>query len=104
MRKIFKIGFWLVIIAVVGWVVIGIVDSCQGDDLAKPPDFDKAPYRVLIKANHNILYTNDYHKEGTIHYLDGYWEQIKGKYKYRKALLPIDEKTFGEVVVTTRRY
>ena len=92
----------MVIVAIV-WFGIGIVDSCCGEGLANPPDPDKAHYRLLIKANQNILYTNDYHMDGTVHYLDGYWEQIKDKYKYRKGILPLDEKTFGDIIVTIRR-
>lgn len=103
MKKIFKIGFWIVVIAVIIWVGIGVVDSCQGDTSAKPPDPDDAHYRVLIKSNHNILYTNDYYMEGSVHYLNGYYEQIKDKYKYRKGILPLDEKTFGDIQVTIRR-
>ena len=103
MKKVIKIGFWIVLIAVIVWFGVGIVDSCRGDTSAKPPDVNKALYRLLIKANHNILYTNDYHKEGNIHYLDGYWEQINDKYKYRKGMLPLDENTFGEIKVTVRR-
>lgn len=103
MKKIFKIGFWIIVIGVLIWVGIGVIDSCQGDTSAKPPDVEKAHYRILVKANHNILYTNDYHKDGTTHYLDGYWEQINDKYKYRKGILPLDENTFGEIKVTIRR-
>lgn len=103
MKKIIKIGFWIILIGVIIWVGIGIVDSCRGDNGVNPPDPEKAHYRLLIKANRNVLYTNDYNKDGTIYFLNGYWEQIDNKYKYRKGTLQLDELTFGEIKITVRR-
>jgi len=103
MKKVIKIGFWIILIGVIIWFAVGIIDSCRDESGVKPPDINKAIYRVTIQSNQNVLYTNNYNREGSIHHLNGYFEQIKGKYKYRDTILSLDEYSFGKVNVTVRK-
>jgi len=102
MKRYIKILLLLILLLGIAWIIIGVVDSCQGDDLAKPPDVTKALYKVQVMANRNILYTNDYEKDGAEYLINGYWEQIKGKYRYRDSQLILSEYTFGEIKITVR--
>lgn len=76
------------------------------DNSGKPPDLpdvEKARYVVYIKANSNVLFTNDYRNDHDgVYVLDGYWELDDNKYKYREIELWLDEAVFGEIEIKRR--
>lgn len=101
MKKFFKFIMWVVIIIFLAWVGTGVVKSC-GSDTIKLPDVSKARYEVLITANRNVLYTNEYTQDGTVYVLHGFWHCINDKYRYSKLDLSLDTKTFGPIKINRR--
>jgi len=88
--------------------------NCRGtkDNNPTPPAVEKAGYIIKIKVTGRILYTNDVKlasvpdydttKGYKIYTLSGYWEVVKDKYVYRKNILSLSEKLFGEIIFEKR--
>lgn len=100
------IGVLLIVFLIVAASYIGLTiygnTSCSQIKAAEPPSVDKAGYMIEIDANNNILYTNDYYYEDSMHVLNGWYEEISGKYIYREFILVLDETTFGNIIVERR--
>jgi len=99
----------LILVAIVA--VIAYFATCayanlvafQYDGMPKLPSVSKASHSFRIMNTGNTLMSSDYEQQGDIYILHGYWEQVKDKYEYRKGVIILDKKIFGEIRVTERR-
>ena len=99
--KLLVIGFLIIGVVYLGaCVYANFIQSSPGE--YKLPPIDKAQYEVIINNTNNVLYTNTYGTNGTEVILQGYWEFIGNKYKYRDNQITLDKKVFGEIIIRRR--
>ena len=103
-RKIVGIGILAIIVLIVcygGLVIYGNVTALKGNSYSLP-DMEEAQYSVRVQNTGLYLYSDDVNQDGDIIVIDGYWELVGQKFKYREATLILDKGIFGEIRVSTR--
>ncbi len=105
LKKILLVLVTLIILSGIIWVGLSIyVNFFRQPEGALPdmPDSSKAAYIVLIKNTGNLLLTDEYKKQGDIYILQGYWELVEGKWRFRKTELKLNEGIFGKIEIERR--
>jgi len=110
-----KINDWLSILlkvmaicaVIIGltWFGISIYGNVGGSpsDVPAPPNVSKAQYSFSLKATGQEIYTDEYIDYGNGQYeLDGYYELVSGKWKYRDSTLTLDKYYFGDIAISQR--
>lgn len=99
MRKLF-LGLAIFIIAVIviygGIVIYGNFYEYDKNSF-NVPNVNNATYKAVIRNTGNTLYSDDGEKTGSIVVLNGYWELVGQKYKYRNDTAILDENIFGPI-------
>ncbi len=66
------------------------------------PDSNKAQYEVVVTATGTTLYSDEVLQNGAIIKLEGYFEMVDGKWRYRDGEITLDQDIFGKIVVRRR--
>jgi len=105
MKRIIQVGVILVIgfILVYGGIVIYGNFFALNAAPYSMPDSDKASHSITIKNTGNTLLSNNVEQIGSVVILDGYWELVGQKFKYRDDKLVLDRVVFGPVTVRARQ-
>jgi hypothetical protein len=98
------------IIVAVFWAGISIyVNITENDNptgILKPPEIADAGYIIIFKTTGQVIFTdsivtvNEAARE--IYTVSGYYENIKGKFRFNKSTLVLDELYFGDITVKRR--
>jgi len=89
----------------VTWFGISIYGNIAGNsgDTPNPPKISRAQYSFFLHATNEELYTDKYTDYGNGQYeLNGYYELVEGKWKYRDSNLRLDKYYFGDITVSPR--
>ena len=112
LKKIFGIGFLLVIVA--GTVYVGMAiyanffqKPSNSIEELKLPDKADAAYSVAIKNTGGLMLTSTYEQFGQeagsrTFVLHGVWERTGQDFVYHKADFTLDEKIWGIITVKRR--
>ena len=104
LKKILIVLILLVVLAIVSYIGISIyaafINGPEGTSTL--PDIEKASYLVYIENTGNLLLTDEYEHQGSIYILNGYFELIGQKWKYRSFEIILDEKIFGKIEIKRR--
>jgi hypothetical protein len=69
----------------------------------KSPSIEDARYEFLFTNTGRLIYTDEYQIEGDgVYLLKTFYNERSGKYRKQQIELTLDEKYFGEIIVTDR--
>lgn len=95
--------FIIAIIVIYGGIVIYGNFYEHDKNTYNVPDANKATYKAIIRNSGNTLYSDEARKDGSIVVLNGYWELVGQKYKYRNSVSILDENIFGTIDLVKRQ-
>lgn len=96
----------VIILLIVGLAYVGACvysNFIQGEPGEyKVPSINKAHYELVIHNTGVVLFTDDYETTPLGYSLNGYWELVDNKYRYRDSLLIIRPDIFGKITIRER--